>query len=145
RARALEDDLHHLLEREQVIRHAVELHRPAGDVLHHDVARFLADAGVVDLRDVRMLQLSRERGLGEEQLAEQPPAHRVAQRLRENALYRDLAIAERVLAQEHLRGGAFAELAHDRIVGDALHAGSPGPRRRKAAGWPWRDDRPGSP
>src|SRR6185503_2104891 len=92
-----------------------------GNELHDDVARVLADAGVVDLGDVRVLHLARERCLGEEQLPEQAPAHRVAQRLREDALHRDLAVAERVLAEEHLRGRALAELAHDRVVRDVVH------------------------
>src|SRR5262249_32889501 len=96
-------------------------HRAARDVFHHDVARILADAGVEDLCDVGMVELARERRLGEEELAEHAPAHGVAQRLGENALDRDLAPPERVLAQEHFRGGAFAELANDRIVGDVLH------------------------
>ena len=75
-------------------------------------------------RDVRMLELAGERRLGEEQLPEHPAAHGVAQGLGEDALDRHLAPAERVLAQEHLRGGALAELADDRIVGDVLHLGA---------------------
>src|SRR5262245_19762357 len=121
RAGALERDLQHVGHREQAFRSAEALHGASRDVLHHDVARVLADAGVEDLRDVRMLQLSGERGLGEEELPENASPHRVAQRLRKDALHRDLATAERVLAQEYLGRGAFAELAYYRVIGDMLH------------------------
>src|SRR5207244_13166994 len=125
---------------QQVLRGAEALHGAAGDVLHDDIARVLADAGVVDLRDMRMLELAGERGLGEKQLAEEAPARRVAQRLREDALHRNFAVAEWVLAEKHFRGRAFAELAQDRIVGDVVHV-----RRPRAAGWRPRAARPGSP
>jgi hypothetical protein len=90
-ARALEGDLEHLLHRQQGVRGAEALHRAARDIFHHDVARILADARVEDLGDVGVLELARERRLGEEELAEHAAAHGVAQRLRENALDRDLA------------------------------------------------------
>ena len=138
RARALEHDLDDLLDRQQVLARAVTLHRAARHVLHDDVAGVLADARVVDLRDVRVLELAGERRLGEEQLAEEAPARRVAQRLRKDALDRHLAVAEGVVAQEHLGGGAFAELARDRVVGDVVQA-----RRPRGASSPPRDVPPG--
>ncbi len=120
-ARALEDDVDHLLEGQQVLRRAEALHGAARHELHDDVARVLANARVVDLRDMRVLELAGERRLGEEKLAEHPPAHRIAQRLGKNSLNGHLASTERVLAQKHFRGGAFAQLAQDRVVRDVVH------------------------
>ena len=68
RARALEDDLHRALHRQQGVGATVLFERAAVDVLHHEVMQLLLGHRVVDLADVRVLQLAGERRLGEEQL-----------------------------------------------------------------------------
>src|SRR5205814_7846100 len=82
--------------------------------------------------DVRVRELAGEGGFGEEQLAEQPPARRVAQRLGKDALHRHLAVAERVLAQKHFRGRPLAQLADDGVIADLLHQRARCARRLRA-------------
>jgi len=120
RPRALEDDVDHLVDRQEILRDAEALHRAARYVLHHDVAGVVAHPRVEDLADVRMDQLPGEGCLGEEELAEKPPAHRVVQRLGEDALHRDLPVAKRVVAKKHLGRRPFAELAKDGVVADLV-------------------------
>ena len=106
RARALEDDLDHLVDRQQVLRRAELLQRAAVDVLHHDVVQRLVGDRVVDLADVRVLQLAGERGLGDEQLAVELAALRVVEQRRGDQLDRDVALGERVVAEVDLGGRA---------------------------------------
>ena len=121
RARALEHDLDDLLDRQQLLRRAEPLQRAAGDVLHDDVAGVLADAGVVDLADVRMRELAGERGLGEEELAEQLAARRVAQRFREDATFTATSrVRNGSLHRKTSEVAPSPELAHDRVLADLL-------------------------
>src|SRR5205814_8932575 len=111
----------------------------ARHVLHHDVARVLAHAGVEDLADVRVRELAGERGLGEEELAEEAPAHRVAQRLRKDALHGHVARAERIVAEEDFGGRAFPELPDDGVVADLLQSAQALPRAgRRLTHLRWR-------
>ena len=120
RAGALEDHLHHALDGQQALRVAVLLQRPAVDELHHDVVQLVLGDRIVDLADVRVRQLAGERGLGDEQLFEQLAARGVAENLLEHQLYRHVAAVERIVAQEHFAGRAFAELAHHAVFADVL-------------------------
>ncbi len=120
RARALEDDLHHAVDRQQLLRVAMPLQRAAVDVLHDDVVQLVVGHRVVDLADVRVLQLAGERGLGDEQLAVQLAAVGVLERLGQHHLDRDVAAVERVVAQVDDAGRASPELAQHRVLADAL-------------------------
>ena len=51
-ARALEDDLHHLIEGEQAVGGGMTLKRAARHILHDDVALLLIDHGIKNLDDV---------------------------------------------------------------------------------------------
>src|SRR6185503_13434582 len=125
RARALEHDLDHALDRQQRVGLAVLLQRAAVDIFHHQVMQVLVGHRVVDLADVRVLQLARELGLGEEQLAVDLSAQRVAEAAGERHLHRDVAQVERVVAQPDFGGRALAQLAHHRVLADLLEAFAP--------------------
>ena len=75
------------------------LQRAAVDVFHDDVVQGFVGDRVVDLADVRVLELPGERGLGEEELAVELAALRVLHRLGERDLDRDVALVERVVAE----------------------------------------------
>jgi hypothetical protein len=76
---------------------------------------------VVDLGDVRVGELAGERGLGDEQLAEDLPALRVVEPLLVDDLHRDVAARELVVAQVDLARRAVAELADDLVLADPVH------------------------
>jgi hypothetical protein len=75
---------------------------------------------VVDLADVRVLQLAGERGLGDEELAVELAALRVVEQVRRYQLDRDVPLGEGVVAEVDLGGRAGAEVALDRILPDLL-------------------------
>ena len=109
-----------LVDRQQVLRRAEPLQRAAVHVLHHDVVRRFVGDRVVDLADVRVLQLAGERGLGDEKLAVELAALRVVEQRRGNQLDRDVALGEGVVAEVDLGRGAGAQVAHDRVLADLL-------------------------
>jgi hypothetical protein len=68
RPRALEDDLDEALEGQQVVGLGEGFEGAAGDVFHHHVGVVVLDHRVVDLDDVRVLELAGEGGLVEQQV-----------------------------------------------------------------------------
>src|ERR1700752_846915 len=97
---------------------AKPVQRAAVDIFHHDVVQLLLRDRVVDLADMRVMQLAGERGLGEEQLLVALAAIGVMELLRERHLDRDVARIEGVVAQVDLGSAALAELAQHRILPD---------------------------
>jgi hypothetical protein len=120
RAHALEDDLGHLARLEQRLGRAELLERAALDVLHHDVAVLALDHGVVDLDDVRVVELAGEARLVEEHALVERAVLGALERLGVDQLERDLALGERVVAQVHLAAGALAELGEKLVFADRL-------------------------
>jgi hypothetical protein len=108
RADRLEDDLDHLVQRQQRGDAGVRLERRAGHVLHHQVAVVGLDHRVVDLDDVRVVEPAGERGLGDEGLVLHALVLRVGVAVEQKHLDRDVAPAERVA-----RG--YASWAHCRF------------------------------
>src|SRR5258706_11757656 len=85
---------------------------------------------IVDLADVRMLQLAGERRLGEEQLPIKAAALRILERCGKCDLHRDVALVEGVATLVDLRSGAFTELAKNRVLADSLQLTAPGHQAR---------------
>src|SRR5581483_8127 len=105
------------------------------DVFHDDVMQLLFRHRVIDLADVRVLQLAGERGFGEKQFLVQPCALGVLEVLGEGDLDRDIAIVERVVALVDLGGRALAELSPNRVLADLAETrlgAHPLPRRLRA-------------
>ena len=118
RSDALEDDLHHLAERQQVGDVRVRVERGAGDVLHHQVAVVGLGHRVQDVDDVRVVQLAGERGLGEERLVHHALGVRVRVLVEQEHLDRHFPVGEGVARQEHVAGGAATDLADDRVLAE---------------------------
>src|SRR5258706_81621 len=133
RASALEDHLHRAVDRQEAVGPGVLLERAAVDELHHEVMQALVRHGIVDLADVRMLQLAGERRLGEEQLPIEAAALPILGRFGESDLHPDGAVVEGGAALVDLRGGAFTELAKDRVLADSLQLAAPGHHARGPA------------
>src|SRR3989441_2040827 len=128
RADALEDDLDHLVERQQRADVGVRLERLAGHVLHHQVAVVGLDHRVEDVDDVRVVQLAGKRRLGDEGLVQHALAVRVGMRVEQEHLDRHLAVGEGIARQIDAAGGAAADLPQDRVLAELLfrfqlHAG----------------------
>ena len=91
---ALEDDLDHLAAAAAArSTRGVRLERRAGHVLHHQVAVVGLDHRVVDLDDVRVVELAGERGLGDERLVLHALVLRVGVAVEQEHLDRDVALA----------------------------------------------------
>ena len=121
RARAFENHLDYHFNRQQVCRVAVALQRCALDILHHDVFFEIFRHRVVNRGDVRVNQLARERGFGDEELFVQVPGLFVRQRFGAYALDRHFAIVKRVLAQVNDAGCTFAKLAQNGVFANFFH------------------------
>ena len=89
----------------------VRVERLAVHVLHHQVAAVGLDHRVVDVDDVRVVQLAGERGLGHERLVDHALAFGIRARGELQHLDRHVALGERVAREEHAAGGAAADLA----------------------------------
>ena len=121
RADALEDDLDHLADRQQPVARRVLLQRAARHVLHHQVAAVRLDHRVVDVDDVRVVELAGERGFGDERLVHARARSRYrAPRANSQHLDRDVALGERVARKVDVAGGAAADLADHRVLADRL-------------------------
>src|SRR5262249_14153437 len=115
-ARALEDDLDDLVEREEALRLAGGLERAPWHVLHDDVRHLVAHDRVVDLRDVRVGELAGERRFGDEDLPEDLAALRVVEALLVDDLHGDVPASELVVAEIDLARRPVAELAEDLVL-----------------------------
>ena len=120
RADALEDDLDHLVERQQRADVGVRLERLAGHVLHHQVAVVGLDHRVEDVDDVRVVQLAGKRRLGDERLVQHALAVRVGVGVEQEHLDRHLAVGEGIPRQIDAAGGAAADLPQDRVLAQLL-------------------------
>ncbi len=121
RPHALEADLGHFARLEERVGLAELFQRAALDELHHDVAVLVLHHRVVDLHDVRVVELAGERGLVEEHALVHRAVLGVLQRLRERDLHRHLALGEGILGEVYLAGGAAAQLAQQLVLADRLH------------------------
>jgi hypothetical protein len=118
RHRALEADLHHLLQRQQRIGAAKAAQRHAVHVFHHQVRRFGVLDRVVDLHHVRVLQPPHQRGLGGKEVLLEMAFGRVLRQPGAHALDRHLALVELVPGQEDLARRAFAQARAHRVLAD---------------------------
>ncbi len=84
---------------------------PPGHVVHDQPGVLVGDQRVVDAHDVRVGELAGERGLVEEELAQQAAALRIGEDLAAQALDRHLDLAEGVPGQMDAAGGALADAA----------------------------------
>ncbi len=115
---ALEDDLDDLGDGQQTVGSGMGLQRRAGDVLHHEVAAVRLDHRVVDVDDMRVVQLPGERRLGDERLVHHALFLRIGVLVELEHLDRHVAIGEGIAREVHLAGGAAADLLRDRIFAD---------------------------
>ncbi len=120
RADALEDDLDHLADRQQAGDARVRLEGHAGNVFHHQVAALGLDHRVVDVDDVRMVELAGERGLGHERLVLHPLGLGVGALARQQHLDRHVPVGERIAREVDAAGRAAADLAQHGILADRL-------------------------
>src|SRR3990170_2660588 len=98
--------------------------------------------GVEDVDDVRVIELAGERRFGQKRLVHHALGLRIGVLVEQEHLDRHLAVGERVARQVHMAGGAAADLAQDRILGE-LHLRLEGRRAAAArARLRWRH-RPG--
>jgi len=109
RPAALEADLQHVLDRQQLVGLDELREVAARDDLHGDIARVLLDHRVEDGDDVRVPELPGERGLVQELRAVHGAEFRVAEYLGLDRLQRHLVARERVLGEVHRPRRAFAE------------------------------------
>ena len=117
RAAAFEDHLHHPLERQQVVHDSVLRERAAGDVVHDDVAEFLLDRSVEQGDDVRMLELSDERGLRQEGASMLAAERGILGRVAED-LERHVALGKSIASPVHRARCAPPELAEQVVLAD---------------------------
>ena len=120
RPRAFEDQLDDAVDRQQVARLRMCVERAAGDVFHDDVADVLGDHRVVDLDDVRVVELADQRGLVEEQVAVQLALFRVAQDAGDGHLDRHVALRERVAGEVDGAGRTFPEFPDQFVLAEFL-------------------------
>ncbi len=118
RHRRLEADFQNLLQRQQPIGPAEAPQRAAVDILHHQIGRLGVGDGVQDLHDVGVVQPAHQCRLGGEETLLKVRLARVREQPGAHALDRHVDVVERVVGEEHLAGGALAELAHDAVLAD---------------------------
>ena len=120
RHRAFEADLDDLVQRQQRIGSAVSLQSVAWHVLHHQVGLMRVGHCVEDPHHVRVLQLAGQVGFG----GKEPLAVVLVQTVTHagfaHPFDRDLALAEFILGQKNLAGGAFAQSPDHPVLADAL-------------------------
>ncbi len=120
RADALEDDLDHLVEGQQVGDIRVRLERRARHEFHHQVAVLGLGHGVEDLDDVRMAELAGERRLGEERLVHHALGLRIDVLVEQEHLDGDFPVGEGIAREVDAAGRSAADLANDRIFPQVL-------------------------
>ncbi len=76
--------------------------------------------GIVDVDDVRVVQLAGERGLGEERLVHHALGMRIGLGVEQKHLDGDVALGERVARQINAAGRSAADLADHRVLADVL-------------------------
>src|SRR5438045_6667622 len=135
RADALEADLDHLGDGQQARDVRMRLERRARHILHHEVAAPRLDHRVEDVDDVRMVELARERGLGDERLVLHALLRLVGALVEQEQLARDVAPGGWVAREVHPARSAAAELAHDRVFADVLDLASLHVRATVAISW----------
>jgi len=104
----LEADLQHVGHRQEAFRLRVGREVAPGDQLHGDVAGVLPHHRVEDGDDVRVLELSRERGLVEELRAVHGAELGVAEHFGLDGLERHFPAGKGVPGQVHRAGGSLA-------------------------------------
>jgi hypothetical protein len=129
RPRAFENQLDDAVDRQQAAGMGMGFQRAAGDILHDDIAEILGDHGIVDLDDVRVVELADQRGLVEEQVAVQLALFRVAQDARAGNLDRHVALGKRVAAEVDGAGRTFPERLDQFVFAELLlHRSEPAAR-----------------
>ena len=118
---ALEHDLDHIIEAQQIVGAAVGRQRArAVHVLGDDIAMAILFAGVVDRQDVRMLQHADHVRFGQEHLARDARALIIAAGIDVVDLDGDVAAVVRIVRQVDGAGAAAADLIDDEVLADAL-------------------------
>ena len=120
RADALEDNFHHLADRQQARHVGVRLERRAGHVFHDEIAAAGLDHGVEDLDDVRVGELAGKRRFGDERLVLHALLLAVGVLVEQKHLDGDIALGERVAREIDLARRTGADLAQQRILADVL-------------------------
>ena len=133
-----EHELHHAVDRQQVVVAAVLLERSAVRVLHDDVVLAALADRVMDRDDMRMLQLAGEGCLGEERALRLLPLLVARHRAGFNNLDRDLPRAEPVVGEIHAAGRTLSEGSDHGVLADTpgnrlTHALPPGLERERTA------------
>ena len=119
--RTLVNDLHYVVDAQQVVRAAIGRQRACAlDVLGDDVVLAVFLAGIVDRHDVRMLQHADHVRFVEKHLARDLGAVRVRVLVAVVHLDRDVAAVIRVVRQVHHAGAALAYLVDDDVFADLL-------------------------
>ncbi len=126
RLRALEDDLDHVVDAQQVVRLAVGRERArAVNVLGNDVIVAVFLARIVDRQDVRVLEAPHHLRLVEEHLARDARLLLVFLGLAVVDLYRDVAAVVRVMGKENATAGALSDLIDYVVFADTIRDASP--------------------
>ncbi len=121
RARRLVDQLHHIVDAQQVVRTAVGCEGArAVHMLGHDVAVAVLFAGIVDRQDVRMLQHADHVRFGEEHLARDALAILIAAGIDVVDLDGDVAAVVRIMREIHDARAAAPDLVDDDVLADLL-------------------------
>ncbi len=118
RAAALEADLQHVGDGQQLLRRGVRGEIAAHHELHRDVSGVLGDHRVEDRHDVRMAQLAGERCLVQELRAVDGAELRVAEHLGLDGLQRHFLAGERVAREVDRSSRALAEQLLDVVFAD---------------------------
>ncbi len=119
RFRALEDDLYHVVDPEQVIGFAVGRQR-AGTLhmLHHHVVTVGIFARVIDRQNIRVLQLTHDLRFVEKHLARDLRILGVGARVSVVNLDCNIAAVIGIMREIHVAGGPFADLGNDLVFPD---------------------------
>ncbi len=125
RHRALEADLHHLFQRQQLVGPAELAQRDARHALHHQVGHLGVAEGLVQLDHVRVVQPAHQRGLGGEEARPEVRVDGGGLGRQPQPLDGHVALVELVVGAEHLARGTVSQPPQDRVLAD---------RRRQFAG-----------
>ena len=95
--------------------------RAAGNVFHDDVTEVLGNDGIVNLDNVRVIELADQRGFVEEQAAVELTFFRVAQDVRRGDLDRDGPLGKWVTAEVDGAGRTVAEFSDQFVFAELFH------------------------
>jgi hypothetical protein len=124
RSSRLVDQLHDIIDAQQIVRSAVRGESARSvHVLGHDVAVSVFLAGVVDRQDVRMLQHAYHVRLGEKHLACDPLAAFIAAGIDVVDFDRDVASVIWIVREVDDAGAAPADLVDDHVLADLFRQG----------------------